>query len=157
MNDIPHPLTSIRYRQGFYRLAKRIHFTHWLTLNTHDECTMATALKHLKRWRVEVFRRVHGQRFYLNPVDSMTTYIGCPEYSAAGHPHFHLGVGVPAGFAEKFERHACTRWNAMLPKATSDLASVGPSTADQGKVLSYTTKWLNPMSPLPFVHSQTDW
>ena len=144
-----------RYRQGVIQLAEQNCFTHWLTLNTHKECSLDTALRHLKRWRVEVFRRVHGQRFYKLPAESITQYMGCPELSAARHPHFHLAVRVPEDAAAKFERVACARWNSLVGSGSSHLVPM--ASRDQRVVLSYATKWLNAQSSLPFVHSRVDW
>lgn len=155
MNDTVKTHQAKRYRQGVVRLANQTHFTHWLTLNTHRECSLDTALKHLKRWRVEVFRRVHGRRFYELPADLLTEYMGCPELSAAGHPHFHLAVRVPAVAAAKFERAACHRWDSLVGPGSSHLVPMAAE--DQPKVLSYATKWVNPQSSLPFVHSRVDW
>jgi hypothetical protein len=139
------------------QLAQRSRFTHFLTLNTHRECSIGTALKHLKRWRVEVFRHLHGYRFYRLPADQLTWYLGCPEWTAAGHPHFHLAMVVPEPAAPKLELVAHRRWEGIMPSGTSHLSCIGPGADDQRRVLGYATKCLDARAGHPFVHSRVDW
>ena len=139
------------------QLAQQSRFTHWLTLNTHRDCSLATACKHLMRWRVELLRRLHGQRFYQAGPDQRTWYLGCPELSAAGHPHFHLAVVVPQGVTAKFELVAPQRWKSIVSSGTSHLVPIGPTLEDQRVVLGYAAKWLDPNADVPFVHSKVDW
>lgn len=152
------PITDkARYRTGFMLLAQQSKFTHWLTLNTHRDCSLATADKHLKRWRVELFRRLHGQRFHETAPDQRTLYLGCPELSGAGHPHFHLAVAVPELVKLKFEQIVDRRWKYIVSSGTTHLVPIGPTADDQRAVLSYASKWLDPNAALPFVHSKVDW
>ena len=152
------PITNkTRYREGFMQLAQQSRFTHWLTLNTHRDCSVATASKHLMRWRVEMFRHVHGQRFYRNAPDQLLWYLGCPELSGAGHPHFHLAVVVPELVTAKFEQAVDRRWKYIVSSGTTYLVPIGPTADDQRVVLGYASKWLDPSADLPFVHSKVDW
>lgn len=154
--DLP-PIDKARYRAAFMQLAQRSTFTHWLTLNTHRDCTVATAAKHLKRWRVEMFRRLHGQRFYETAPDELTWYMGCPELSDAGHPHFHLALVIPKTVTPKFEAKFESRWKYIVRSGTSHLVPIGSTLDDQRVVLGYASKWLDPSADLPFVHSSVDW
>ena len=152
------PITDkARYRAGFMQLAQQSRFTHWLTLNTHRDCSLATAFKHLKRWRVELFRRLHGQRFYEAAPGELTWYLGCPELSGVGHPHFHLAVVVPELVTLKFEQIVACRWETIVASGTTYLAPIGPTADDQRIVLGYASKWLDPLAHSPFVHSKVDW
>ncbi|MBT9455072.1 MAG: hypothetical protein IV097_00480 [Burkholderiaceae bacterium] len=156
MTNAFQPIDKARYKAAFMLLAQQSRFTHWLTLNTHRDCSVATAARYLKRWRVEVLRHVHGYRFYNLPTDQVTLYLGCPELSPVGHPHFHLAVAVPALATPKFELAAPRRWKDILPSGTSHLVPIGSSPDDQRKVLAYASKLLNQHADLPFLHSQVD-
>lgn len=132
----PHPchmtpeqltLNRTRYRTGFLQLAKQTQFTHWLTLNTHRDCSRLTAGKYLRRWRVEMLRLLHGKHFYKKPADLLTWYLGCPEESLAGHPHFHLALVVPKLVAPKFEVIARLHWERIVKSGTGHLMRIGPS------------------------------
>lgn len=148
--------SAAAYRAGTLQLAQQIPFTHWLTLNTHRSCSMGTALKHLKRWSVEVLRRVHGQKFNALPAGQVLTYFGCPEFSAAGHPHFHLAVYVPAVTRHPFEPIAHSRWKAIVPSGTSCLMPIGVTPKDRNAVLGYATKCLDQNAAVPFIDSRVD-
>lgn len=154
--DLP-PIDKARFRAGFMQLAQQSRFTHWLTLNTHRDCSLATASKYLMRWRVELLRRLHGRRFYETAPDQVTWYMGCPELSHASHPHFHLAFVVPEAVTRNFEQVADHRWKAIVASGTTHLVPIGPTSGDQRAVLGYAAKWLNPRSTLPFVHSKVDW
>jgi hypothetical protein len=152
------PITDkARYRAAFMQFARQGKFTHWLTLNTHRQCSLATASKHLRRWRVEMFRRLHGQHFHKSAPDQVTWYLGCPELSGAGHPHFHLAVAVPELVTVRFEAKFDYRWKLIVPSGTCHLVPIGPTPDDQRAVLGYAAKWLDPRADLPFVHSMVDW
>lgn len=117
---------------------------------------MGTALKYLKRWSVEVLRRVHGQKFHALPATQVITYFGCPEFSAAGHPHFHLAVYVPAVTRHPFESIAHSRWKAIVPSGTSHLVPIGATPEDRRVVLGYATKCLDSRVAVPFIDSRVD-
>jgi hypothetical protein len=143
-----------QYRNALLAQARTQHYTHWTTLNTHRDCSMEAAVNYLKRWRVEVLRRLHGQKFYQLPEDQLTRYFGCPELSLARHPHFHLAVAVPEQLADKFERVAAERWVSIVPSGTHFTRRIGPTESDQEAVLTYATKAINPKATFPFVDSR---
>ena len=142
------------YRHAVLGFALAGSATHWLTLNTFRDATLNTALRYLRRWRVEVFRGLHGQRFYQLPEDQLTYFFGCPELTQAGHPHFHLACRVAESLHDKFIRLATARWEAIVPSGDVFIEPIGPTEADQQFVLLYALKWLNPSSALPFVDSR---
>ncbi|MDE2428009.1 MAG: hypothetical protein KGM99_04730 [Burkholderiales bacterium] len=143
-----------RYRDALLAQARQQHYTHWVTLNTHRDCSLEIAMKYLKRWRVEVLRRLHGRKFYDLPHEQVMHYFGCPELSLAKHPHFHLACFVPDGLHEKFEQVAALRWLDIIPSGTHYIRLIGATDEDQKAVLNYATKRLNPLSPVPFVDSR---
>lgn len=151
------PANTAAFRAGVIELTQALHPTHWLTLNTHRDCSMGTALEHLKRWRVEVLRRVHGQKFYALPPDQVVTYVGFPEFSAAGHPHFHLAVFVPTATRHPFEPVAHSRWKQIVRSGTSHLVPIGEKPEDRRVVLGYATKCLDPDADVPFIDSRVSW
>lgn len=142
---------------GLLQLAEQIPFTYFLTLNTHRDGPMDAALKQLKRWRVEVLRLLHGRKFHTLPFDRRLTYVGCPELSAAGHPHFHLLVYVPPSARRSIEDVAHKRWTSIVPSGTTHLSTIGPTPRDRRHVMGYAAKRLNPDLPVPFVDSRADW
>lgn len=148
------PTEKTRYRSAFIEFASQHRFTHWLTLNTHRDCSMATAHQRLKRWHVEVLRHVHGAGHRQRPQAELFMYLGSPERSLAGHPHFHLAVVVPVGVTAKFEAAAARRWLAIVPGGTCDIQVIGPTASDQRTVLGYAAKWLDQSSDLPFIDSR---
>src|SRR4051812_321489 len=83
--------------------------THWLTLNCHRELTKTEAYKRLKRWRVEMLRRLHGQKFYLLPEDECFHFFGGLHLAAYDEPHFHLACFIPPHVLAKFLYHAPLR------------------------------------------------
>jgi hypothetical protein len=142
------------YRQAVLDFVLDKSATHWVTLNTFRDVTLETASRYLKRWRVEVLRRLHGQRFYQLPEDELTYFFGCPEFTQAGHPHFHLAWRVPEPLHDKFIQVATKRWEAIVPSGDVYIELIGPTEADQQSVHLYALKWLDPTSALPFVDSR---
>ena len=154
LNNEPNTGLQPQYRNALLAQARIKHYTHWATLNTHRDCSMDTAVRYLTRWRVEVLRRLHGQKFHQLPADQLIHYFGCPEFSMAGHPHFHLACGVPEQLTAKFERIAAERWKAIVPSGTYHCRLIGPTEHDQENVLTYATKKLNPNAAVPFIDSR---
>jgi dihydroorotase len=161
-NICPHAVDPLiaaasTYKAALLEMAQRNRFTHLLTLNTHRECSTGAALKHLKRWRFEVFKHLHGYRFYRLPADQLTLYMGFPEWTAAGHIHFHLLMVVPDLVTPKLGINAHRRWKSIMPSGTSHLACIGPDADDQHRVLTYSMKYLDNHAGYPFVDSRVDW
>ena len=143
-----------QYRDQVIALGIALQPTHWVTLNLHRDATLDHALRQLKRWRVEVLRRLCGRRFFEKADADLIEFLGCPERSLAGHPHFHLACRVPAAIATDFARVAEARWKAIVSSGTSDIQIIDKNPNSLSRVLAYATKHLNPRSSLPFVHSQ---
>lgn len=101
-----------------------------------------------------MFRRLHGQRFYLLPENELTYFFGCPELTQAGQPHIHLACRVAEPLHGKFIRLATVRWKSIVPSGDVFIEPIGPTEADQRFVLLYTLKWIDPSSALPFVDSR---
>lgn len=59
----PEHVSRQVYRDAMHGFALRQPATRWVTLNTYRDVTLDTASRYLRRWRVEVFRRLHGKRF----------------------------------------------------------------------------------------------
>lgn len=142
------------YRDNLIALAISIKPTHWVTLNLHRDSTLENAARYLKRWRVEILRRLCGRRFYELPESELIEFVGCPERSLAGHPHFHLVCRVPAVLSDKFERLAAERWKAIVPSGTSHIELIDERPGSAHRIMSYATKHLDANSALPFVHSR---
>ena len=147
-------LSADQYRNQLIELGISLKPTHWVTLNLHRDSTLDHAARLLKRWRVEVLRRLHGRRFFELPESDLMQFIGCPERTLAGHPHFHLACRVPTGSADKFERIASERWKAIVPSGTSHIELINEHPNSARNVMSYATKHMDAKSPLPFVHSR---
>lgn len=147
-------LTTNPYRDELIALGASINPTHWVTLNLHRDATLEHAARCLKRWRVEVLRRLFGRRFFDLPEADLIEFVGCPEYTLAGHPHFHLVCRVPAPVAAQFMQLAAARWKAIVLSGTSHIELINPQPDSVRRVMSYATKYLNTTSAVPFVHSR---
>lgn len=148
INQIPNS-----YRKELIEMAISIKPTHSVTLNLHRDSTLEHAVRHLKRWRVEIMRRMHGRRFYELRQSDMMEFVGCPERSLAGHPHFHLLCRVPLASFAKFECIAAERWKAIIPSGTSHIEAINVQPENIHRVMNYATKHLDANSAVPFVHS----
>jgi len=142
------------YRRAVLGFALTKPATHWVTLNTYRDVTLDAASRYLRRWRVEVFRRLHGQRFYQLPEDELTYFFGCPEHALGGQPHFHLACRVAETLHAKFIQAATARWKAIVSSGDVYIELIGPTEADQRFVHLYALKWLDRSSALPFVDSR---
>ncbi len=159
--DIPfatHRETPLRpaakYRAALLQMAAGRRFTHWVTLTTHDEYTLARANDRLRRWRVEVFRRLHGRRFFDLPEDQRVYYIGCPELGLSGHPHFHLACWVPDKLHDLFVEVGCQRWESIVPTGRFHQVPFGEGPNAVRYRLGYAGKELHAGSDLQFVDSR---
>lgn len=146
------PIT--KYRAALLQMAAGRQFTHWVTLTTHDDYTLARANDRLRRWRVEVFRRLHGRRFFEIPEDQRLYYIGCPELGISGHPHFHLACWVPDDLHAQFVKVGCARWEANVPTGRFHQEPFGEGPDAVRFRLGYAAKELQVRSDLPFVESR---
>lgn len=151
------PMDTINPRADDYRkevIAMGIDLkpTHWVTLNLHRDTTLENAIRNLKRWRVEILRRLFGRRFFERPENELIEFVGCLERQI-GHFHFHLVCRVPEEIAPDFQRIASMRWKAIVPSGTSEIATVGSDPADIDRLMNYTTKRLDARSSVPFIHS----
>src|ERR1035437_9205449 len=106
------------YRAGLIAVGLALQPTHWVTLNLHRPASLYVAARNLKRWRVELLRRLFCRKFYLKPEDQLVQYLGFPEHSLAGDLHLHLVCRVPPAVTEKFCRIAAARWSAIVPTGT---------------------------------------
>ena len=145
--------TDNTYRDHLIELGINLNPTHWVTLNLHRDSSLENALRHLKRWRVEILRRLFGQRFFKLSESELIEFVGCPEHSLAGHPHFHFVCRVPAAVASKFKRIAADRWKAIVPSGSSDIQLIDEQPDSVRRLMSYATKRIDANSALPFVHS----
>jgi len=128
--------------------------THWVTLNSHRDLSNDEAMKRLKRWRVEMLRRLHGQRFYRLPDADQFAFFGSIEYSQAGHPHFHLACAVPPDLTARFLQHAEARWLAIVASGTCHIETVSAEPDSPRRILGYAFKHFDSRSDLSFVDSR---
>ena len=140
------------YRKEVIALAIDLKPTHWVTLNLHRDSTPENAVRNLKRWRVEILRRLFGRRFFERPEIELIEFVGCLERQI-GHFHFHLVCRVPEEIALDFQRIASMRWKSIVPTGTSEIVAVSSDPANVERLMSYTTKYLDARSSVPFIHS----
>ena len=153
--DIIIPSTERhRIREALIQFGLRRERTHWLTLNTHRDLSLDADYKRLKRWRVEMLRRLHGRRFHELPESERFEYFGAPHLTAAGEPHFHLACSVPAHRTEKFLRLGSVRWKAIVPGGTCHVVPIDDEPESQCRVLAYALRVFNHRYELPFVDSR---
>lgn len=140
------------YRKGVIALGIDLKPTHWVTLNLHRDTTPENAIRNLKRWRVEILRRLFGRRFFERPENELIEFVGCLERQI-GHFHFHLVCRVPEKIAPDFQRIASMRWKAIVPTGTSVIVPASSDPANVDRLMSYATKNLDACSSVPFIHS----
>ena len=128
--------------------------THWLTLNCHRRLSVDAAFRRLKRWRVEMLRRLHGRQFYVCPEDQCFNFFGGVHLAAYDEPHFHLACFVPAAVLDKFKYYGPTRWKSIVPSGTFHLEEIDDSPVSPRQLLGYALKPLNVNSQLSFVDSR---
>lgn len=146
--------SAAKYRAALLQMAAGRRFTHWVTLTTHDDYTLTRANERLRRWRVEVFRRLHGRRFFDLPEDQRVYYIGCPELGMSGRPHFHLACWVPDELHAQFVDVGRQRWQAIVPTGRFHQEPFGDGPNAVRYRLGYAGKQLHARSDLPFVDSR---
>lgn len=135
-------------------MACAVNPTHWVTLNLHRSCSLYVAERKLDRWRIELQRRLFGQKFFLKPDNELISYVGFPELTLTGHPHFHLSCRVPLAVTRKFCRIAATRWGRIVKSGKIDIQRVDDDPYSPRRMAIYATKDLDPRSPVPFVDSR---
>jgi len=143
-----------RIREALIEFGQTRERTHWVTLNTHRDISMETAHQRLKRWRVEMLRKLHGRHFFRLPESERFEFFGAPHFTAAVEPHFHLACSVPDHLTEKFERLAPKRWLAIVPSGTCHIAPVDSEPTSPRHMLGYALRVFNPRADLSFVDSR---
>lgn len=128
--------------------------THWLTLNCHRCIGRELALKHLRRWRVEILRRLYGRRFYALPEDNCFNFFGGLHLAAYDEPHFHLACFIPEAALEKFMYHGPLRWKAIVPSGTLHIERLDESVDTPRRLLAYALRVFDQTSDLSFVDSR---
>ena len=141
-------------REALIEFASRRKRTHWVTLNIHRDLSMTTAYQRLKRWRVEMLRRLHGRHFYRIPESELFAYFGAPHLTDYGQPHFHLACSVPPDVTEKFMRHAEARWIAIVPSGSCYIAPINDKPDSLRRVVAYALRVFNPRYELAYVDSR---
>lgn len=154
--DLTCTKTLPRYRQELLSLLADHRLTHWVTLNTNADCSTQLAIRLLRRWRVEVLRRLHGYRFFQVPCEARMRYVGTMEQTQAGYPHFHLLVQVPVDRTDRFLRVAPERWSRISSRASSWIVPIEEQPDAVSRLVGYATKNLSLSAQYPFFHSEVD-
>ena len=154
MNTYTPPSLRQRTRQAIIDFALARPRSHWVTLNCHRDLSDDTANRCLKRWRIELMRRLHGQRFYLLPEIVRFEFAGAREFTQAREPHFHLVCSVPEPLTERFERVAPERWKAIVPSGTCHIERIDDDPDSPRRILGYTFKRFDLGSELAYVDSR---
>lgn len=142
------------FKDALIEFASRRTRTHWLTLNCNYFLSNKEALKRLKRWRVEMLRRLHGKHFYRLPENELFQFFGTIEQTLGGKPHFHFACAVPIHLTERFLRHAEQRWLASTPSGSCHIVPIDDKPDSVTNVLGYALKDINPSSAVPFIDSR---
>lgn len=138
---IKYPSTLLTpLRRGLIEFAQSLHPTHDLTLNFHDDYRPDVAVDRLTRWYRQLLQRLFGRRCYQVPSDQLFEFVAFPEFSLAGHPHFHCAARVPESHLGYFTKIAADRWKAFVPTGSLFLQPIKPTDGDQLRQLSYVTK-----------------
>lgn len=135
-NNFYQPLTSRRL--ALIEFARTVNAGHLVTVNFHDFYTREAAEKKLGKWYAMTNRRIFRTLHEL--ASKRIDFVGFPEYSLAGHIHFHLAIRIPSDYIGDFTRFAPGCWKRLVPTGTFDVRPIGTSEADMDSVLSYITK-----------------
>lgn len=154
MDTFNPPTQRQRLRNELVEFALGRVRSHWVTLNTHRNLTTDDAFKRLKRWRVELMRRLHGHRWYELPETERFEFFGTREFTKMGEPHFHLVCSVPRPLTNRFDHNAVRRWKAIVPSGTCHIDPIDDQADSSRRVVGYCLKWLDTQSDLPFVDSR---
>lgn len=131
-------VTSLR--QGLIDFAKQIKPTHDLTLNFHADYQPEVAVSRLAGWYRQMMERLFGRRYYQRPHEQLVEFVAFPEFTLAGHPHFHCAARIPSSHLNYFQRIAAIRWKAFVPTSSLYLQAIKQTEDDYNCILSYVTK-----------------
>lgn len=127
-------------RTALVEFAHQIGATHHLTLNTHADYRLETAIARLGNWYRHLSQRLFGRRWLSLPKQQVIEFIAFPEYTASGHPHFHCATRIPASHLDYFEKVAADRWSAVVPTSSLHLRPIVQTDKDYEDLFRYVTK-----------------
>lgn len=133
-----HVLTPLR--RGLIDFVRQVGANHHLTLNTHADYRLDTAISRLGSWYRHLSQRLFGRRWLERPKEEVIEFVAFPEYTAAGHPHFHCATRIPESHLDYFKRVAADRWSAVVPTSSLDLRPIKQTDADYEDLSRYVTK-----------------
>jgi hypothetical protein len=87
--------------------------SHMLTLNFHDDYLIDTATARIRTWYQFMMRRLFG-RNWKSASDGLG-FVLFPEYSRAGHIHYHGPMLLAERHSNYFSRIAADRWKRITP------------------------------------------
>ena len=127
-------------RLALIEFARQVNPTHDLTLNFHDFYRPEVAEDCLTKWYRQVLQRLFGRRCFQLPRDQLIEFVAFPEFSTAGHPHFHCAARIPASHLSYFERIAADRWKAIVPTSSLYLQPIRQTEQEHADYFDYITK-----------------
>ena len=136
MNNYKSILTA--QRLGLIEFARTINPTHLVTLNFHARYDQQTAELKIGRWFTLVNRRLFRK---LRPEpDQKLEFVAFPEYTAAGHIHYHAVMRVPPSKLSDFVTYGQSRWKRIVPTSTFHVRPIEDGENDIENTLLYVTK-----------------
>ena len=127
-------------RRSLIEFAAQINPTHDLTLNFHEHYRSEVAVARLTTWYRYMLQRLFGRRCYQLPREQLIEFVAFPEFSHAGHAHFHCPTRIPASHLSYFQRIAEDRWKAIVPTGTFFLQPIRQTELDYADLFDYVTK-----------------
>jgi hypothetical protein len=119
-------------------------FTHWVTLNFHQQYSTATAKLRLQKWFMDLNSRLFSSNSMNDtPTKEIFFFFAFPENTMKSEPHFHLLVFIRQDRKEYFERLAASFWKRIVPSGTAHIMPINSTEQDMAKVIDYATKHCN--------------
>ena len=163
MNLYPHaPMnlyrvteTGLSIQRALRQMLATVRHSHFVTLGFHADKTPAEAQAALRLWSLDVISRIFRSAVFVEmPLADLFSFVALPEFTKAGHPHYHLVLWLHPDRHAWFARCAGRLWKRIVPTGTSDVQLIGPTDLDHATVISYATKHASrPFSSTEFITS----
>ena len=132
---------GLRIQRALRQMLATVRHSHFVTLGFHADKTPAEAQAALRLWSLDVISRIFRSAVFVEmPLADLFSFVALPEFTKAGHPHYHLVLWLHPHRHAWFARCAGRLWRSIVPSGTSDVQLIGATDLDRVKVVTYATK-----------------
>lgn len=141
MSELRVTEAGVAMRQSIIEFASRDTYSHWVTLNFHDNYSLATAQKRLQLWARNVVSRLFkNSQWCCSKVRKNFRFLAFPEFTKSGDIHYHILIFVSANRRLWFERVVAAMWKNIVPTGSADVQTIKQTSEDLYRVINYATK-----------------